>query len=227
MGLIRNISNMNSVNDFIVFVVYLVVFVIAITVHEFSHAVAAYKLGDDTAKRMGRITLNPLKSFDLVGTLMILFVGIGWAKPVMINPYNFQNMKRDMALSAAAGPASNFIMSILAALILNFGSSLLGASFMGSLLSLFLIYLVFLNIMFGLFNLLPIPPLDGSKIIGGFMPDDMYFKWTQLEKRGFVFILIFFGVNYLCSSYLKVSLISVIIGKPLDFFMNLLVGNVF
>ena len=172
-------------------IVWAVTFFIAITVHEFAHGWAAYKLGDDTAERYGRLTLNPLKHIDLMGLLMLLFAGIGWAKPVPVNPYNLRNPKTDMALISAAGPAANFALAILLAILIRF------ILFPMNLVSLgaFLVLGIQLNIMLGLFNLVPIPPLDGSKILGSLLPDNLYYHWTNLERYGpiLIIILVFSG----------------------------------
>jgi len=166
--------------------------IFAITIHEFSHALAAYSLGDDTAKRMGRLSLNPIKHLDILGAIMLLIARVGWAKPVPINPYNFRNMKIDTALTAAAGPASNFVMAIFAAMLyrmnISLFSNLTTTSFFVAISMFALKFAVIINIALGLFNLIPIPPLDGSKIIGGFMPDDMYFRWATFERTSSVFI---------------------------------------
>ncbi|MCL2064573.1 MAG: site-2 protease family protein [Candidatus Cloacimonetes bacterium] len=201
--------------------------VLAITIHEYSHALAAYKLGDDTAKRMGRLTLNPIKHLDILGALMLLIVRIGWAKPVPINPYNFKSMKKDIALTAAAGPASNFCIAIFAAMFYNFSfntmGSLDGSSFFVTLVLFALRFLVMINIALGLFNLIPIPPLDGSKIVGGFMPDEMYFKWASFERKGAYVLFALFGISY----FLRIPILQVIIIPPLNFLTTMLIGTTF
>ena len=222
--------------------------ILAITVHEFSHAIAAYKLGDDTAKRMGRLTLNPIKHLDIIGALMLLFVRIGWAKPVPINPYNFDNPKRDIALTAGAGPLSNFIMAMIGATIfrivlqlygetsfislkiamsiLNGNFQILGVQGMTSsmVISGFflfaLMFIVLINIALGLFNLIPFPPLDGSKIIGYFMPDNLYYRWASYERKGGMILMIIFAASFI----LRIPIIGIIINPPLLFFTSLLLG---
>ena len=197
--------------------------VLAITIHEFSHAMAAYKLGDDTAKRAGRLSLNPIKHLDILGAIMLLIVKIGWAKPVPINPYNFDNMKIGTALTAAAGPLSNFIVAILAAVLYNLtvnNISNLYTNILGIVLVFTLRFAVMINIALGLFNLLPIPPLDGSKILGGFMTDDMFFKWSSFERKGALFLMLLFAANYI----FKLGLFEKLIYTPLDFFTKLLIG---
>ena len=164
------------------------VILIALTVHEFSHAYAAFRCGDDTAKRMGRLTLNPLAHLDPLGTICLLFAPIGWAKPVPINPYYFRNPRRDEIIVSAAGPASNFAMAVIAAVMFKVSWDILHVS-SNSLLFMFLFYGVLINIVLGLFNLLPVFPLDGSHILKNILPWHMAEKMEQLRQYG-MFIII-------------------------------------
>jgi Zn-dependent protease len=162
---------------------------ISLPVHEFSHAFAAYKLGDDTAKKMGRLTLNPIKHLDPMGAILMIFTGFGWAKPVPINPNKFKNRKTGFALSALAGPVSNLVLAYLAIVLLRlFRVSL--DSFVG----MFLYYLAILNIGLGVFNLLPVPPLDGSRIFSIILPEKQYFKIMKYE--GIIFLLLFVAMQF-------------------------------
>jgi Zn-dependent protease len=165
--------------------------VICLTVHEICHGLAAYALGDPTAKRMGRFSLNPVKHIDPIGGLMLLFAGFGWAKPVQVDTRYFENPKRDMALTALAGPISNFILAFLSAglMVVTFRWTV-SAGLTGAALYSFLQSLVILNIGLGVFNLLPIPPLDGSKVLGAFLPDHIYWQLMRFERYG-MFILLF------------------------------------
>ncbi|MCL2722068.1 MAG: site-2 protease family protein [Treponema sp.] len=143
---------------------------IGLTVHEFFHAFAAYKLGDNTARDQGRLTFNPIKHIDLIGLLFIIFAGFGWAKPVQFNPENLQNVRRDKAIIAAAGPLSNFILGILFCFILKAMSAYYSVNDIEPALSIIKLshiiqYAAFINFGLFIFNLLPIPPLDGSHII--------------------------------------------------------------
>ena len=171
----------------------------AITVHEFSHGFVAYKLGDPTAKYNGRLTLNPIAHLDIWGALCMVFMRFGWAKPVPINPMYFRNRKRDSALCALAGPVSNIILAffsaILAALYYSFVIGRIPLYFDG-FLQFLISELAGVNIGFALFNLIPFPPLDGSKILGAFLPDDKYNKLLMYERIGFpiLMILSFTGV---------------------------------
>jgi Zn-dependent protease len=160
------------------------VLVICLTVHEFSHAWVALKMGDPTAEQNGRLSLNPLVHLDLWGTLMILFVHFGWAKPVPINPNNFRDYKKGIILTSLAGPISNFLMAILGAFIARFIYPTNNAG-----LITFIETFVVLNIVLGLFNLLPFPPLDGSRLITVFIPPKYDHIANFLERYGFFFLI--------------------------------------
>lgn len=167
------------------FFAWFVALLVAITVHEFSHTWSASKLGDPTAKYEGRLSLNPLAHLDPIGTLMVLLVGFGWGKPVPVNPLNFDNPRRDNALVALSGPFSNFLVSFILSLFLKLPW---GAG--GLVLELFLAPIIILNIKIGVFNLLPIVPLDGSSVVSGFLPQDLSYRWEELQQHG-LYILIF------------------------------------
>ncbi|MDY6916266.1 MAG: site-2 protease family protein [Candidatus Cloacimonadota bacterium] len=205
-------------------IIQLPILFLTLTVHEYSHGLVAFWLGDDTAKRAGRLTMNPISHIDPLGLIMLFIVHIGWAKPVPINPYNFQNQKRDMALSAAAGPVSNFVFAIILAIIFRFFNSMNPtwqfSNSIGSILILMLFYAVMINLALGLFNLIPIPPLDGSKIIGGFMSDELYYKYTAQERKGAQILIIIFAVSFI----FKLNIIGSVIIPPLNFFLKLLTG---
>lgn len=167
-----------------------------ITVHELSHGYMAYRLGDPTAKNAGRLTLNPVKHIDVIGLAMMLVAHVGWAKPVPVDMRYFKDPKRGMALTALAGPASNFILTFL---ILLTGSLLLRFSpdsIVTAYLLLFLCYTAVLSTGLGLFNLIPIPPLDGAKIFYAVLPDKLYRTMLHYERyvRFGVLILAWLGV---------------------------------
>ena len=173
----------------------LVVFT-SMPIHECAHAYAASWLGDDTAQRSGRLTLNPFSHLDPVGTLLILFAGFGWARPVPINPNNFKKPKRDMALSAMAGPASNLLLALFVLVIYRVG---LGFAAFGTLWQysatetvLDILWIVYsTNIMLAVFNLLPVPPLDGWKMMGAVLPGRTYWKIISKEREiGMIFMLL-------------------------------------
>jgi Zn-dependent protease len=200
------------------------ILLISLTIHEYSHGLVAYRLGDDTAKRAGRLTLNPISHIDPIGLLMLFIVHIGWAKPVPINPYNFKDYKRDTAITAAAGPISNFLMAILLSGILYLLRTFLPVSIQMGEVQMFifsiLFYAILINLALGLFNLIPLPPLDGSKILGGFLTDRQYYKYAAKEREGAMVLMIIFAVDY----FLRLGLIGRIIQVPLSFFMRLLTG---
>lgn len=153
----------------LVFLAWMIAFAIALTLHEFSHALAAYSLGDPTAKYAGRLTLNPLKHLDLWGTIMILIAGIGWAKPVPYNPYNLKNQRWGPALVGLAGPGANLFLALIFGFILRL---LVGFGTLPSTNMLFTLLqlIVFINVILLTFNLIPIPPLDGSKLLFALLP---------------------------------------------------------
>ncbi|MBQ9133313.1 MAG: site-2 protease family protein [Clostridia bacterium] len=178
--------------DVFEYILRIPIILLSLTVHEVAHGYAAYKLGDPTAKSMGRLSLNPLKHVDPIGALSMLLFRIGWAKPVPINTRYFKKPRRDMALSALAGPVSNLLMAfvayIISAYIVRFGSynSYFDVYATGGKLAyiLFLFFYTFfsLNISLAVFNLLPIPPLDGSRILLVFLPDKIYFGIMKYEQ---------------------------------------------
>ena len=153
-------------------------------IHEYAHALAAYKLGDNTAKSMGRLTVNPLASFDLFGTLMFLLVGIGWAKPVPINPRNFKKVpqKAGMVITAAAGPLSNLIVAFISALVVGAVEKFAPVGSVTEYISLAFVMLVQINVLLAVFNLIPLPPLDGSRIAAGILSDKIYFKLFKYDN---------------------------------------------
>lgn len=157
---------------------------IAITFHEYAHGWAAYKLGDPTPKFYGRLTLNPLAHLDPIGTVMLLIFRFGWAKPVPINPNNFDNYRRDTALVSIAGPAANFLLAILFALI-----GRIVMPFYIRPINMFLSISIYINIALAIFNLLPIPPLDGSKLLLLFLPYRYMYVMGFLEQYGFIIIV--------------------------------------
>lgn len=167
---------------------------IAITFHEFAHAFAADRLGDDTPRRQGRLNLNPFKHLDVFGTIMLIFAGFGWGKPVEINPRNFNrniSLAKAEAIVAAAGPLTNivlaFVFEIITCVIIRFAPEFY-MSQTGYIISIILQSIVSINVGLGIFNLIPLPPLDGSKIIGGFLP---YNAKNWLDSHSQIFEIIF------------------------------------
>ncbi|HPW34218.1 MAG TPA: site-2 protease family protein [Candidatus Paceibacterota bacterium] len=188
-------------NELVLVIFQLVVLLFSAIIHEVSHGYAAYKMGDNTAKNEGRLTLNPLSHLDPFGSvvlpLLLYFASagsfvIGWAKPVPFNPFNLKNPKRDSGIIAVAGPASNLLIACLAALILRF------SPFLGGIVNpIFLQIVVIINLSLMIFNLVPIPPLDGSKILFAFLPVRFYRLQTTLEQYGMWILIafIFFGFS--------------------------------
>ncbi len=167
---------------------------IAITFHEFAHAFAADRLGDDTPRRQGRLNLNPFKHLDVFGTIMLIFAGFGWGKPVEINPRNFNrniSLAKAEAIVAAAGPLTNivlaFVFEIITCAIIRFAPEFY-VSQAGYITNIILQSIVSINIGLGIFNLIPLPPLDGSKILGGFLP---YNAKNWLDSHGQIFEIVF------------------------------------
>lgn len=173
-------------------VMQVVAVLICLVVHEVCHGLAAYRLGDPTAKSQHRLSLDPLRHLDVFGTIMMLVVGFGWARPVPVDPRYFRDPKRGMALTALAGPAANLVLAELSALFVNgiYGAILVrGQSglLVGGLRFFYLLML--LNIGLGIFNLIPFPPLDGSKVVAMFLSDRAYYRWMQLERYGMIVLM--------------------------------------
>ena len=197
------------------------VFIVSLTLHELAHGLTAYKLGDRTAKDMGRLTLNPIVHMDPLGSLILVltyFGGsflFGWAKPVPVDPRNLRTSPQvGMALVGAAGPATNFVLALISGAVLAHGQ-LTGDAFSIAAYSLEI------NVILGVFNLFPIPPLDGSRVIGGFMPRDVYERWAALDQYGMFLVFgLFILFNEQTSRILLsafesiVRLISAIVGGP-------------
>lgn len=170
-----------------------IIIFVCFPVHESAHAYASYKLGDPTAKYQGRISLNPAHHLDLLGSILILICGFGYAKAVPVNIHNFKNQKRDMALTALAGPLSNILMAVIFMAILKVFDIMLGFVTVPYnvilIISLILQYGASINISLAVFNMIPLPPLDGSRILGLFLSDGLYCKIMQNEQMLFVITL--------------------------------------
>jgi len=204
-----NLENMLNLlfTDPEIFILLSFALIISISIHEFSHAFVADKLGDSTARDMGRLTLNPKAHLDPIGTILLLFIGFGWGKPVPFNPFNLKNPKRDAALISLAGPMSNLLLAIVLAFILKIFP-------MGEVFSVFLYFLILYNLMLGFFNLIPLGPLDGNKIVFGFLPNRLAVQWAELQRYS-MFILIFL---------LLTNFTDKILGPLVDFAIKILLG---
>ncbi len=162
----------------LLFAVYAVALLGAISVHEFSHAFVADRLGDPTPRIQGRVTLNPRAHIDLTGLLFLFVFGFGWGRPVQFDPFNLEHPRRDAALISVAGPISNLIIAIICSVIYSATSLPL------------LLPFITLNVMLAVFNLLPIHPLDGFKIVGGLLSEEKAREWYQLERYGILFLVL-------------------------------------
>jgi len=167
---------------------------LCITIHELAHGYTAYRLGDPTAKDMGRLTLNPIKHIDVFGILMMIVAGFGWAKPVPVNMHRFKKPKRYMAITALAGPVSNLLMAVVVFFLYGLVFLPLGAGrgtgFAGIVLSM-ISRAATLSIALAIFNIVPIPPLDGSKILFSLLPEQSYYKLMRYERYGMIILIIF------------------------------------
>jgi Zn-dependent protease len=186
------------VNSFISeFIILAPPLLLALTFHEFAHGFVAFRLGDPTAQAAGRLTLNPLKHLDPLGTLAFFFIKIGWAKPVPVNPAYFRNPKKDMLWVALAGPVTNLLLAVVSAILAKFIwiiAALLPHSMLldATIVPLFnmLLASVWINLVLCIFNFLPIPPLDGSRILVGVLPDNLALSFLKFERYGFILVLI-------------------------------------
>jgi Zn-dependent protease len=163
------------------FVFNLIALIVAITIHEFSHAWAAEHLGDPTPRLQGRLTLNPLAHLDPIGTILLILVRFGWGKPVQFDPFNLRHPRRDSAIISIAGPVSNILLATIVSLILRLPMPMIIAAFS--------VQLLYMNIVLAIFNLVPVHPLDGFKIVEGFLPEEQAREWHQLERYGMIFLI--------------------------------------
>jgi Zn-dependent protease len=198
----------------ILFILSLFSLVVAITVHEFAHAKAADYLGDPTPRLQGRVTLNPMAHLDLYGMLFMVLVGFGWGKPVQFDPFNLKHVRRDSAIISFAGPLSNILMatllSILSRLFIYFQ-----VPFLSTIGVLIFSEIIIVNLMLAVFNMLPVHPLDGFKIVGGFLSDEQAREWSHLERYGIIFLLL------LIIPFGEKSMLSTLLGPVLSFLSGL------
>ncbi len=214
-----------SLSEVIVYILStLAVIFITLPIHEFAHGFAAVKLGDNTPRWQGRLTVNPFAHIDYMGALCIILFGFGWARPVQVNHNNFRNPKRDMALTALAGPLANIIMSIITMILTN--AFVLFFSRSGLTLLFYIAYffrwIAQINISLAVFNLIPIPPLDGSRLLSALLPNRYYYSLMRYERYiyfGLLFLIIFgvldIPLNFLTN--LVMNGVSFIAGLPFNF----------
>ena len=203
--LISAIQNADIITVIAIIITTAVLFLICMPSHEFAHAYAAYKLGDPTAKYEGRLTLNPLKHLDIFGFAMIMLIGIGYAKPVPVNMMNFKNRKKDMAIVAFAGPLMNFFTGVLFVFLHVLFNVIMGKIMVASKGMIYFYYIMnyvvgtiaSISISLGIFNLIPIPPFVGSRILGYFLPDRIYYKIMQYEQIIFIVVLVLLWFGFL------------------------------
>lgn len=181
--LLSILSNGSSLQEILIQILLTIpTILIALTFHEVAHGWMSYKMGDPTAYNMGRLTLNPLKHLDPIGALCMLLVGVGWAKPVPVNARYYKNPKRGMALTALAGPVMNLILAFVGVIIYTLILRLGYYSLLHYTLCQLFYYFAYLNIYLAVFNLIPIPPFDGSRIAFIFLPTHFYFKIMRYER---------------------------------------------
>lgn len=190
---------------------------VAITVHEFSHAWMADYLGDPTPRLQGRLKLNPLVHIDTIGMLFLLFFGFGWGKPVEFDQYNLKDPRRDAGWISIAGPSSNFIIALILALLLKL-FIVLQLNILIIIGGLIFVPMIRMNIILGIFNLLPIHPMDGFKIVEGILPEEKSREWATLQRYGMIFLILLifpiFGGRSMLDSFLT---------PAVSFIFNLLV----
>ncbi len=210
-------------NSPLAFLVWIVALLVAITIHEFSHAWTADRLGDPTAKLSGRLTLNPLAHLDPLGTLALLIFYFGWGKPVPFDPFNLRNPRRDAALISLSGPASNLILATILAIFLKIITTVLplNLNLVTTLLLALLQSIIKLNVILGVFNLLPVHPLDGGKILVGVLPEEQARNIDDILNQYGLIIVIF-----LIFPIFGASLASLIILPIINFILSLLLPGV-
>lgn len=188
------------------------------TIHEFAHAWTAWRLGDDTAAREGRLTLNPLMHLDWMGTLLIFLAGFGWARPVPINPARFRHPRRDDLLVTLAGPVSNLVTAAILALGVRFIPGVREVGSLAATLGQVLLMAVYMNLLLCFFNLLPIFPLDGARVVRALLPLNQAFAFSRLERIGPMLLLLVIAAG----PAFGFDLMGRVLGPPIHFFLNLL-----
>lgn len=181
MGWCLPLNGLLSATQIMMYICRALVVLLTIPFHESAHALVSHWLGDDTSVRAGRLSLNPMRHFDPLGALCMLVGGVGWAKPVSINPYNYKNPKVGMAVSAAAGPISNLLLAWVSMILYKI-CYYSGAGDAVPFIEMFFYYMITMNLSLAVFNLIPVPPFDGSRIFLLFLPEKLYFKLMKYER---------------------------------------------
>lgn len=200
----------------LIFVIYLSSLLVAIAIHEFSHAAAADHLGDPTPRLQGRLKLNPMAHVDGMGMLFLMLFGFGWGKPVEFDPYNLKSPRRDAAIISIAGPISNLLLALILSILLKV-FMFFDLNFLSTIGFLIFIPVIRMNILLGVFNLLPIHPLDGFKIVGGILSPEKAREWYSLQRYGMLFLILM--ILPIGGS----SMLQRILSPLVSFFTNLLV----
>ncbi len=209
LSLLRD-QSMSALQKILFALIIALCVLLSISIHELSHGLAAYLMGDTTAKSSGRLSLNPLHHIDIFGAICLFLFGFGWAKPVPVNPRRFKSPKLGMAITSLAGPLSNFILAFIASIFvvllskLTFSSNTSFTFNVASVTYMICQYLVIINIGLGLFNLIPIPPLDGSKILLSVLPERWYFGYMQFERFGFIVLILLINLPFF-NSWLSIA----------------------
>ena len=183
--------------------------IMALALHEYAHARVAVAMGDFTPRMMGRLTVNPLAHIDPIGLVMLLVARFGWAKPVIINPHNFRDRKKGEILVALAGPAMNFLLAFLALGVMIFLTHTMRIEMSYGLRAVLWLIVVY-NINFGIFNLIPLPPLDGSRILMAVLPYEMQYRFAALERYSMIIFIIFIATPIL--GYILVPIAQILLG---------------
>lgn len=201
---------------------FLIAIVVILPMHEASHALVAYYLGDPTAKVHGRLSLNPRRHFDIVGFLMLVIVHFGWGKPVPVNPRNFKKPVRDSALVALAGPVSNFVLAFVIALPLKYLGIYLPSWLVGQMWWIF-----DLSIIWGIFNLIPVPPLDGGKVLGLIVPKRWERQYMNFQSVGFKYFVVFMLIDiFVLGRLFDVSIVRYVIMGGYEFVRGVLLFGI-
>ena len=212
----------DPISTLLLVVVIIISIITAVTIHEFSHAVLADRLGDHTARSLGRLTLNPSSHLDPMGSIIFLVAGFGWGKPVPVIQNNIKKIspQTGLALISLVGPASNFALALILALMIRI-QLIPDLVLQLDILASFIYILINVNILLGVFNLLPLPPLDGFKVVLGFLPTRLAHSVSGFERYGAIPL---FGILIVDMAFEKINIFNTLIGKPVGFTLELMLN---